>query len=294
MTPALSVIGLTKRYKEFVLGPLDFQIEPGLVIGLIGPNGAGKSTTINMMAGLIKPESGHTEICGKVVDQSHPDWKYDLGYIGDDPVFYERWSGAKNLKFVAQFFPDWSDRRAMELAKRFDLDLNKKASQLSKGNRAKLYLISVLARQPKVMLFDEPTAGLDPVVRSEVLDVIWEQMESGQQSVLYSTHILSDINKIADELVFLIDGKMTLRCAKDDLIERWRKVTFMSPVRSLKLSGVMNHKIEGDRHLLVSSDYEVLGRQLTDQGIHDAEMTRLTIDEIAVNIMKGGNHVADY
>lgn len=293
MKSPLIVSQLTKSFKNFSLGPLEFEIKPGIVVGLIGPNGAGKTTAINIMAGLLRQDGGSVEIAGKVVDQRDPGWKFDLGFAGDDPVFYERWSGEKNLNFLAQFFPDWSDERARQLAKRFDLDLHKKPSELSKGNRAKLYLITVLARQPKLFLFDEPTSGLDPVVRSEVLDVLWEMMESGERSVLYSTHILSDINRIADELIFLIDGKIILRCAKDDLLEKWRRVGFVTSRKDIKLDGVIDHRIEGERHIVIAPDFEGVQRQLSALGIIDLEVSRLTIDEIAVNIMKESNHAAN-
>ena len=288
MPSVLSVNGITKRYEGFQLGPLDIEIEPGLVVGLIGPNGAGKSTALNIMAGLIRPDAGSASVAGNPVSFDDPKYKFDLGYIGDEPVFYERWTGLKNLTFIAQFYPDWSQERALELAKRFDLDLNKRANDLSRGNRTKLYLITALARSPKLMLFDEPTSGLDPVVRSEMLDVLWEIIERGEQAILYSTHILSDINRIADELIFLIDGKVLLRCGKDDLIEKWRRLSFAATSDNLKLEGVVSHKHENGRHIVITPDFEKTERQLTGMGIGGVETVRMSIDEIAVQIMKGG------
>jgi len=292
MSSALSVNGIVKRYEGFQLGPLDFEVEPGLVIGLIGPNGAGKSTALNIMAGLIRPDSGSASIAGNVVSFDDPKWKYDLGYIGDEPVFYERWTGLKNLAFVAQFFPDWLQERALELARRFSLDLNKRAQELSRGNRTKLYLITALARSPKLMLFDEPTSGLDPVVRSEMLDVLWEIMERGEQTILYSTHILSDINRIADELIFLIDGKVAVRCGKDDLIEKWRRLSFAVSGTTLQLDGLISDRQENGRHIVITADFEKTERQLAQMGIAGVESVRMSIDEIAVQIMKGGGNVA--
>jgi len=291
MNTAISVKGLIKKYKGFTLGPLNLDIEPGIVVGLIGPNGAGKSTAINSMAGLLRTDGGETHINGGLVSQREIGWKFDLGYVSDDPVFYERWTGARNLQFLAQFFPDWSNDRAKELARRFDLDLDKKASQLSKGNRMKLYLVSVLARSPRVMLFDEPTAGLDPVVRSELLDVLWEIMETGKHSVLYSTHILSDINKIADELIFLIDGKIALRCTKDELLDKWRKLSFVAGREIENLPGEISRKRDGNQVMVISADSNATVQKMSALGVVNPEVTPMTIDEIAVAIMKGGNYV---
>jgi len=292
MPSALSVNGIVKRYAGFQLGPLDIEIQPGLVVGLIGPNGAGKSTALNIMAGLIRPDAGGASVAGNPVSFDDPKYKFDLGYIGDEPVFYERWTGLKNLAFIAQFFPDWSQTRALELAKRFDLDLNKRAQELSRGNRTKLYLITALARSPKLMLLDEPSSGLDPVVRSEMLDVLWEIIERGEQSILYSTHILSDINRIADELIFLIDGKIALRCGKDDLIEKWRRLSFAATGATLQLDGIVSDKEEKGRHIVITPDFEKTERQLAQMGITGVESVPMSIDEIAVQIMKGGRNVA--
>jgi ABC-2 type transport system ATP-binding protein len=228
MTVALRMSGVTKKYRGFTLGPLDLELEPGVVLGLIGPNGAGKTTTINIIAGLIRQDLGSMDIFGIRHNLNDPSWKFHIGYVGDTHVFYEYWSGERNLKFLKQFYPDWSDKRVDELAKRFDLDLKKRANTLSKGNRAKLALIGVLAHNPKLLILDEPTSGLDPVVRAEFLETLWELIESGESAVLYSTHILSDINRISDELAFLRDGKIVRRDKKDDLIDSWRSISFKS------------------------------------------------------------------
>jgi len=219
---------------------------------LIGPNGAGKSTTLNILAGLIRPDAGGAELNGAPITPDDARWKFDVGYIGDEPVFYERWSGAKNLAFIGQFYPDWSQPRAEELARRFDLDLSKKAFELSRGNRTKLYLLTVLARKPKLLLFDEPTSGLDPVVRSEVLDVLWESVEAGEQAILYSTHILSDISRLADHLLFLINGKLTLRETQENLLDRWRRISFPAKAEDVRLPGVVSERLENGRRVIVS------------------------------------------
>ncbi|MCP4216992.1 MAG: ABC transporter ATP-binding protein, partial [bacterium] len=193
MANAFTLRNVTKSYPGFQLGPLDFELEPGVVLGYIGPNGAGKTTTMQCMAGLLKPDEGEIKIFGRPNDQNDIDWKFDIGYVGDKHVFYEKWTVARNLKFISQFYPEWSDAKALQLAERFHLDMNKKARDLSTGNRVKLSLVSALAHSPKLLLLDEPTSGLDPVVRTEFLDELFDALQDEERSVFYSTHILSDI-----------------------------------------------------------------------------------------------------
>jgi len=224
MTAAFSVRDLVKTYPDFQLGPLNLDLEPGTVLGFIGPNGSGKTTTMHCLVGLIKANRGTIQICGQPAHPAEPNWKMDIGYVGEEHAFYEVWSGEKNLQFLSQFYPAWSAEKAESLAKRFNLPLMKPVKQLSKGNRAKLALVAALAQSPRLLLLDEPTSGLDPVVRSEFLDALFEYMESGENAIFYSTHILSDISRLADELAFLDNGTLKLRQAKENLTEQWCRI----------------------------------------------------------------------
>jgi ABC-2 type transport system ATP-binding protein len=293
MKPAFKLNKLVKLYPEFKLGPLDLQLEPGTVLGYIGPNGSGKSTTMHCMMGLVKSDDGEVEIFGRKNNPNKPRWKLDIGYVGDAHVFYENWTGEKNLKFLSQFYPDWSDDLARQLSRRFNLPLKKKARELSGGNRVKLSLVSALAHSPRLLLLDEPTAGLDPVVRSEVLDVLFEILENDERAIFYSTHILTDISRLADDLAFLQDGRLGLRTAKDDLTDNWRKISFRSAAGELQLEAVITHAWEGNTHQVISSNHAISLQQLRALGAQNIQETRMTIDEIAVQILKGAHHVAD-
>ncbi len=293
MANAFKLTNLTKTFSEFQLGPLNLELEPGTVLGYIGPNGSGKTTTMHCMVGLVRSDGGEVEIFGRPNDLNKPAWKLDIGYVGDTHVFYENWSGEKNLKFLSEFYPDWSDKIVSALARRFNLDMHKKAKALSTGNRVKLALIAALAHSPKLLLLDEPTAGLDPVVRAEVLDVLFEVLETGERAIFYSTHILSDISRLADDLAFLENGKMTLRTPKDDLTDKWRRISFRLAQNNLKLEAVVSRKHEDAEHQVISSDHEVTLKQLGAIGAENVQENRMTIDEIAVQILKGNKDVAN-
>lgn len=292
MTKAFEIRNVTKTFSEFRLGPLSLSLEPGTVLGYIGPNGSGKTTTLYSLVGLLKTDAGEIDIFGRPNDPNQPEWKLDIGYVGDKHTFYEGWSAAKNLKFLSQFYPNWSDTLAADLVKRFDLPLNKEARSLSTGNRVKLALVGALAHSPRLLLFDEPTSGLDPVVRAEVLDVLFAAVESGERAVFYSTHILSDISRLADDLAFLDDGKLLLRTPKDDLTDKWRRISFRLSSNNVALNGAVSHRYEGPDHQVVSLDHEVTMRHLVDLGAQNIQQNRMMIDEIAVQILKRGKHVA--
>ncbi|MFQ5824103.1 MAG: ABC transporter ATP-binding protein [bacterium] len=291
MPNAFKFKDVIKTFPDFQLGPLTLELEPGTVLGYIGPNGSGKTTTMHCLVGLLKADSGEMEIFGRRNDPNKPAWKFDIGYVGDVHVFYENWSGEKNLKFLSQFYPNWSDELVEDLAKRFVIPLHKKAKELSSGNRVKLSLISALAHSPKLLLLDEPTSGLDPVVRTEVLDVLFQVLEDGERAIFYSTHILSDISRLADDLAFLDNGQVKRRTAKDDLTDQWRKISFRLSGNDVRFESIVSHLREGKDHQIISTNYEATLRQLRDLGAENVQENRMTIDEIAVQILKEGKDV---
>lgn len=286
MKNAFKISELTKSFPEFKLGPINLELEPGVVMGYIGPNGSGKTTTMHCMVGLVKPDAGEVEIFERPNDPNKPDWKLDIGYVGDKHVFYENWSGEKNLQFLRQFYPDWDKQFEAELIKRFEIPIAKKAKELSTGNRVKLSLIGALAHRPRLLILDEPTAGLDPVVRAEFLDVLFEVIESGERAIFYSTHILSDISRIADELTFLNNGQITLQTPKDDLTDNWRKISFKLQKAKTDFANTEFIETEGSSYKLVSNNFESTLSELKNLGAENIQETRMSVDEIAVQILK--------
>jgi ABC-2 type transport system ATP-binding protein len=289
---AAHLTGLVKRFPGFRLGPLDLTIEPGTVLALVGPNGAGKTTTLNCMAGLVVPDEGRAEVYGAPVHPSRTEYRRDVGYVGEESGFFLRWTAGRNLDYMAELIPGWSRDRARRLADRIALPLNTSVSKLSRGNKTKLALVAALAHGPRLLLLDEPTAGLDPVVRAEVLDLLWEITEDGEHAVLYSTHVLSDINRLADELVFLRDGEIVLRSGRDELGELWRRVSFRLQAEDLQLPEIVEHRRVRTEHQVITRDVEATLQRLGELGAEAVEVSRMSVDEIAVQILKEGHHVA--
>lgn len=292
MEKAFVLTELVKTYPGFKLGPLSLELKSGSVLGYVGPNASGKTTTFHCMMRLVRANSGRIEILGCENHPNRPGWKSEIGYVGDRHAFFEGWTGEQNLRFRSSFYPTWSQGLAVDLARRFDLPLDKKARTLSSGNRVKLSLVAALAHSPRLLLLDEPTTGLDPVVRREVLDTLFEVLEHGERSIFYATHILSDISRLADELVFLNRGKVLQLSSKDELLANWRRISFVYPGKDLELEAVVTRKTEGSTHQVISSDSPATLRRLRASGARNIEETRMTIEEIAVEILRGGQNVA--
>jgi len=287
MSTAFTVSELVKRYDDFTLGPLDLTLERGTVLGFIGPNGAGKTTTIHCLAGLIRPEAGRITIGDLSPAHYDPFWKQLVGFLGEERPFYEKWTGAQNLGFLETCYHVWDGILVDRLAERLDLDLERTVRDLSKGNRVKLGLVAALAHAPHLLLFDEPTEGLDPVVRIEALDVIREYLEADEvRAVFYATHVLSDISRLADELAFIRDGRLLMTARTDHLTDRWRQFFFQYDGVLPLLDECVEHRREGTEHRLYCSDYEAVLPRLSELGVEDLHVSHLGIDEIAVAILR--------
>jgi ABC-2 type transport system ATP-binding protein len=281
-------------FRDFTLGPLDLDLKPGRVVGLVGPNGSGKTTTMKTIVGILDRDAGLIEVCDQSAVPDQGTWKESIGYVADKPIFYEWMNGRAFLELISRFYTRWDHDFARVLAERFRLDLTARIRGLSAGNRVKLALVAALAHRPGLALFDEPTAGLDPVVRTEVFDVLCEMMDGGDMTVFYSTHILDDLHRLADDLVFLNQGKILLDVAKDDLVDRWRRVRFQYNDHLPDLAGAVGHTRQGRVHEVVSADGD---RTLAELGALGAESIRsasLTLEEIAVHIMKGEAHGSNH
>jgi ABC-2 type transport system ATP-binding protein len=217
---AVSVSGLTKVYDKFTIDDISFDIPRGCITGIIGPNGAGKSTTINLLLGLIQPDYGSMSIFGKPVCDSNSAIRQYIGTVLDEGNFYDFLTLKQMTKIISSFYNNWDHSVYEQLSEKLNLDQNKKISDLSKGMRMKYSISLSLSHHAEIMIMDEPTSGLDPIVREELLDILQEYMVNESNSVIFSTHITSDLDKIADYIILINDGKILLYEEKDALLNR--------------------------------------------------------------------------
>lgn len=242
MSNILEISNLRKEYKEFTLKDISLTLPRGYIMGLIGPNGAGKSTTIKAIMNLINYDGGKIKLFGLDYGNDEEEIKNKIGYVGEEQFFYEDMTVNWMEKFISQHYKQWNREKFNSLIERFNVSSTKKVRELSKGMRVKLALALALAHNPALLILDEPTSGLDPVVRNEILKILLEVIQDENKSVLFSTHITEDVEKIADYVTYLIDGRIVLSASKDELLEKWKTIHIkngyeINEVRS-KLVGV--------------------------------------------------------
>ena len=217
---AISVKNLTKQYDGFKLDNVSFQIPMGTIVGFVGENGAGKSTTIRAALGLIPIEEGEIEILGHKIDRSEQGgaWREQVGVVFDEcnlPVSLK----VKDIRHIMKnIYKTWDDNKFTSYLMRFEIPINKKIKDLSKGMKMKLSIAVALSHDSRLLILDEATSGLDPVIRSEILDIFREFIEDEQHTVFLSSHITSDIEKIADYVMLIHKGKLLFTENKDELL----------------------------------------------------------------------------
>lgn len=224
MDKILEVKNLKKEYKDFSLENINFQLDRRYIMGFIGPNGSGKSTTIKLIMNLIKKDSGDIKIFGMDNIRHEKEVKEKIGFVYDENYFYDHVNIETMKKIIASFYKGWSDKIFNKYLKTFDLDPKKKIKNLSKGMKMKFSLALALSHNAELIIMDEPTAGLDPVFRREILDILYDLIQDENKSVFFSTHITTDLEKIADYITFINKGKMFFSENKDEVMEKYALV----------------------------------------------------------------------
>ena len=222
MKDILRVKNLNKSYKNFSLTDVSFSLSEGCITGFIGINGAGKTTTLRTILNLAKKDSGNIQFFGLDMDKNEQQIKNRIGVVLDDGCFYEELSMAEMKSILASAYTDWSEQDFKHYMDMFSLDPKKKINTLSKGMKMKYALTLALSHNAELLIMDEPTSGLDPLSRSQLLNVLNDYMENGGKGVLFSTHITSDLDKIADMLIMIHNGRIVFQEEKDFLLDNYR------------------------------------------------------------------------
>jgi ABC-2 type transport system ATP-binding protein len=287
MNYSFEFIDTVKEFKDFKLGPLKFGLEPGSVMAYIGPNGSGKTTSLYLLSGHQQAKSGTIEIFGQQNSLDKIDWKYKIGFVSDEPSFFSNWDAVKNLKFISGFYPKWSNKRTDELINRLSMPTNKKVKDLSKGNLTKLSIIAALSHNPQLLILDEPTDGLDPVIRTEFFDLLYEYMEDEENSIIYSTHALNEINRLSDKLAFLNNGQIKMISDTESLIEKWRIIEIKGIISDgNNLNFISENLYNNGISILKVSDYITAMKYLMEKEIKIINEKYMSIEEISISIIK--------
>jgi len=286
---AVECKGITKQYPHFQMKNVDLSFEQGTVMGLVGPNGAGKSTILRMIVGLVVPDSGSVSVLGYSMPNEQIAAKRNIGFVSEDMRLYESETIAFHMDFIKSIFDSWDDEYAKTLLRRFDLTKEQKIKGMSHGQRVKATLLLALARRPKLLVFDEPTTGLDPAARKEVLDEMMNAMQDETRSILFSSHNTLDVEQISDYITFIYDGQIIESRDKEEFLDGWRR---------LRLTNMQNHQLpdltnirevqqSGKLYSVTVNNYnDSIRQQFTKSGLFVDTIERLTLEEIFLSNVK--------
>jgi ABC-2 type transport system ATP-binding protein len=290
MTNAIEFRGVVKKYRKFQLGPLDLTVPRGAIYGLIGPNGAGKTTAIDLIFGMGKNDAGQIRVLGLDHRADAVSLKRRAAYVSPDLNFQVWGSVGKAIRFVRGFYPAWDDTYCAALMKMFDLGRSDRVATLSFGARTKLSLLLALAHRPEVLILDEPITGLDAVSRQQLFAELLKAVEDGERTVLISSHGLSDIERFADHVGMIKDGKLLVEGRTDTVVDRYRLVEFFTgsdtPFREPMPEGLIVLKWDENRWQALLDQKGGALEWLERQGAQQISLTRLTLEELFVALVK--------
>ena len=273
---AIELKGLKKSFPDFTLGPVDLAVPQGTILGLIGENGAGKSTTIKLMLGLLRTDGGSITILGQ--DAKKLD-KNEIGVVLDEPGFPSLLNAKEIRSFLKDIYRNWDDAAWQDYMRRFELPQEKKFTEFSKGMKMKFAIAAAMSHHARLLILDEPTSGLDPVVRDEVVGILSEFTREPDHSVLLSSHIVSDLEKLCDYIAFLHKGQLLLNEEKDALYEEYGLLRCdLETLRTLDPNAIIGKK---------ETPYgaEVILRR---EAAGNLTLSPIGIEELFVFMVKGG------
>jgi len=250
MNNILSLRGVTKRFSAFTLKDVSFDLPEGFVMGLVGRNGAGKTTIIKAILNMIRLNGGSVTVFGQDHLQAEREIKARIGVVMDYTFFVEGWTLNAVERAVAPFYPAWDTEAYRKLLKKFSLSPDSKVGDLSRGMKMKLTTAVALSHGADLLILDEPTSGLDPVARDELLEILRDYMSGGNRGVLFSTHITSDLEKIADYITFIDDGRIMASQPADEFLGKYFIVKggagILTEEQKRKITGYREHSVGFD------------------------------------------------
>ncbi len=291
--PAVELTDLRKTFRraEAVHG-LNLQIPAGCVFGLVGPNGAGKSTTIRMLMGLLRPDQGSVRVLGLDVIKQGVELRQRVGYVPETHQIYRWMRVSEVLWFCRAHYRTWNDSLCDELLSLFQLDPRSKVRHLSKGAVGKLALLLALVHEPELLVLDEPMSGLDPVAREDFLDGVLRTLCQRQQTVLFCTHLLDDIQRMADTVGIMLDGRLILQRKTDELLATTKRIraTLRDGQQPSRIpSGMLWQKVNGREWQVTIGDFtaDKVAQLRAENPVENVEVIDLGLEDVFKDIVRG-------
>lgn len=284
--PAIELVGVTKHYRTAIaVDNMTLTIPTGTVFGLIGPNGAGKSTTIRMLMGMLAPSAGQIRVLGIDVATDAAQIRRRVGYVPERHDIYPWMTVGEVIDFVRAFYRSWDNDFCAEMFDLFTLDRRKKVKQLSKGMLVKLSLLLAVSHRPELLILDEPTSGLDPIVHEDFLEAVLKAIASRRTTVLFSSHNLDDIRRLADSVGIMRQGKLVVQRGIDDLLSSTKRVRAVLADGRLPRwvpEGTIWQRVERREWLLTIDSFhpEVIERIRSENDVETVEVIDLALGEL--------------
>lgn len=284
MKNVIEIKNLKKSYDEkFKLEVLNLNIQSGTIVGLIGENGAGKTTLIKSILNIIKINSGNVNIFGKEYKKYENEIKEEIGVVLDNMFFPELLTPNEINNVMKDIYKNWDKQLYYKYLKEFNLPEKKQIKTLSKGMRKKLEIATALAHHPKLLILDEPTSGLDPIVRNEVLDIFLKFIKDEEHTILLSTHITSDLEHIADKIIFIDNGKIVLDEARDEILEDYAILKCDID----KFDKIQNQDIVKYKKNKYSYDILIKDKDKLSKKYEEFIIDKITLEELMILMIKG-------
>jgi ABC-2 type transport system ATP-binding protein len=277
---AIQTRGLVKRYRSIdAVNGLSLSVPKGAIYTLVGRNGSGKTTTIRMLLDLARPDSGTVHVLGMDSHAERTKVLERVGYVSDRPLL-GGWTGEQLVRFNRGFYPRWSDELAARYVRVFDIPMRQKFRNLSRGNQTKMWLLLALAQQPDVLILDEPTAGLDPVVTDQLLRVLVDDVASDGRTVFMSSHHLSEVERIADWVGMIDKGKLLLEAPMEELRAKFRRIQVAGVAETTPTAAMRVRRSGGSTEYVVRDGAEEFVDSLEREGATVLQSSPMNLSEI--------------
>ena len=283
----------TKRFGKVVaVDDLSLEVPEGSIFGLLGQNGAGKTTTIQTLLNLLQPTAGRLSVLGFDSVKDSLELRRRVGYLPEEPTYYGWMTVDEIIGFNAAFYPTWDEALAEKLLEDLGLPRDRKLRDLSRGMQAKVGLVMALGARPEVLILDDPTSGLDAVVRREFLEAMINNVQSEGGTVFFSSHLIHEMERVVDQVALIHQGKLRMRASLEQLKLDFKKIRAVYPgaVPDLfPIDSIVRTELEAHQALLTVSSYDqVMDAALRDAGAETVEVLDLSLEEIFVETVKGG------
>lgn len=281
----VSLDGVAKAFTRFKLEPMSLELEPGYVIAVVGPNGSGKSTLFKILMNLVHPDEGDMSLFDRHYPDDEVEIKQKIGYVPEVAVGHDEMNAKELGAFVSHWYPQWNGPHYESLLYKFEIDARQRFGRLSKGQQRRLSFALAVACAPELLLLDEPTDGVDPFARRTMLEEISRFLEDGDRTVLFATHVMEEIRRLADYIIFLHNGRFLGFYEKDALLEQWRLLWLDGTPKSSEIPGLVDLTDGRPPHLVTCSPEETRAA-LEGQGVGVVRTGNLELEEILGHLMQ--------